>query len=258
MFQLAAGLSLANRLDTDLQLNVSSFNGDRMRQYSLGLWLGINLSLVQDLPEPIICESGLPYEPNLFAGAPKDCSIRGYFQTEKYFSDIKEEVRDIFSHPGPLTERGRRTLLRIDHAGNESVFLTIRRTDYVGNSFHGLLGMDYYLAALDILSEKMNPRVFVFTDDIDWVAESFSIPYEWHLAGNFDRTTADHLGREDEELYLMSRCRHGIMANSSYSWWGSFLGGDAPDRITVAPKNWFGPRSTENPKDIYREVWLVI
>ena len=76
------------------------------------------------------------------------------------------------------------------------------------------------------------------------------------IAGNFDRTVEHHLGREDAELYLMRLCRHAIMANSSYSWWGGWLGADIKAGMVIAPKNWFGPAFKEDPRDIVPGRWI--
>jgi glycosyl transferase family 11 len=263
MFQYATGLAMSlrrNSGEAGLQLNNLSFVGDAMRQYSLGLWDGLDtVRLTHDSPGQQVREQGMPYNPELLNRAANDCTLRGYWQTEKYFSEIKGLLQSIFE-PRPLSFRGMALLDLILHAKN-SVFLTVRRTDYlVKQDFHGgMLPMTYYLDALAVIAATVpNPHVFVFSDDVAWVEEHFKIPYKMTVAGNYDFTTAQHLGREDEELWLMRHCRHCIMANSSYSWWGAWLGEDGRDKIVIAPKKWFGPGSNEDPRDIVPERWIKL
>src|SRR5579864_6842823 len=89
MFQYATGLALAKRFDTGLRLNISGFNRDPMREYSLHLWGGVTEKL-DPLPlgENIVCEEGLPFNPETVKQFTRDCSIRGYWQSEEYFKDV--------------------------------------------------------------------------------------------------------------------------------------------------------------------------
>jgi hypothetical protein len=145
-------------------------------------------------------------------------------------------------------------------AGPRSTFLTVCRTDYTKNDFHGVLGLDYYRKALEIVSAKVDPIVFVFSDEPEWCEENFlgKFQYPMFVCGNYDRTTATHLGREDEELTLMRCCHNAIMANSSYSWWGAWLGADEKGGTVIAPRNWFGSESNEDPRDICPDRWIKI
>jgi hypothetical protein len=187
-------------------------------------------------------------------------TLIGYWQTEQYFKEHWADMKRIFLPKQNFTLRGLETLVLIKEAGSRSVFLTVRRTDYLNNTFHGgMLPLEYYVKALELVEQKApNPHVFVFTDDVEWVQHNFKLPCQMTVGGNFDRTVKGHLGREDEELYLMSQCRHAIMANSSYSWWGAWLGENKDDRVVVAPARWFGPTSHEDPRDIVPERWIKI
>jgi hypothetical protein len=137
------------------------------------------------------------------------------------------------------------------------VFVTVRRTDYVGNPHHVVLPMDYYRQAAALIATKVSdPEFFVFSDEPEWCEANFKLPYRTTIAGNFDRTIEQHLGREDAELYLMRLCGHAIMANSSYSWWGGWLGADITGGIVIAPKTWVGPAFKEDPRDIVPGRWI--
>ena len=138
------------------------------------------------------------------------------------------------------------------------MFLTIRRTDYLNNDYHGVLPMAYYLKAAEIIAGRVpDPCFFVFSDDPDWVTEHFRLPYRTVVAGNFDRTVKGHLGREDSELWLMRQCRHAIMANSSYSWWGAWLNPEQ-DRTVIAPKQWFLDAPGMDTRDLIPDRWIRI
>jgi hypothetical protein len=265
-FQFAMGYAQAKRFNTGLLLDPSSFRTDRMREYSLGLWGGIyrRFDLIYDTPIDIH-ENGMPYNQQIVDQIQHDSCLKGYWQTEKYFSPYSRELFKIFTPFQPMTSISRDVLREIEGCGNRSIFLTIRRTDYVNNSFHGQLPQSYYDLALEYIANAagIDPHVFVFSDDPTWVGENFHIPYQMTVSGNFDRTVKGHLGREDEELYLMRMCSHAVMANSSYSWWGAYMGDLNPwllnnKRVVVCPKQWFGPSSNEDPRDIPRPNWIQL
>jgi hypothetical protein len=253
MFQYAMARSFAKKFDCQLYLNINRFNECNMRQYSLGLWRGVNETFTINEPNRII-ERGLPYNPQLANLIKRGSSLIGYWQTEKYFKDIKDDLQEIFMPKQPMTERGLETLRKIQQAGSRSVFLTIRRTDYVSSDFHNVLSREYYENALRVIADEVgDPVVFVFSDEPEWCQENMDWGYEMNVAGNYDMTIKTHLGREDEELFLMMNCKHAILANSSYSWWGAWLGRDPGMRI--APKKWFMADNAD-PRDIVPENWI--
>ena len=185
----------------------------------------------------IIREEEFPYNPALFENAPRKCSLVGYWQCEKYFFGLRDELRERLLPREPLPARSIATERAILDAGERSVFVHVRRTDYVGNPYHVVLPMDYYREAAALIAAKVpDPVFFIFSDDPEWCEANFKLPYHTTIAGNFDRTVEHHLGREDADLYLMRLCGHAIMANSSYSWWGAWLGADIKGGMVIAPK----------------------
>ena len=260
LFQYAAGLALARRLGVGLKLDVSWFETPKPSQprlYSLGLFKGMDAPLVQSLSGQIIREEELGCQPALFEKVSRRCSLVGYWQCEKYFFGLREELRERLLPREPLPERSQETKQEILDAGERSVFVTVRRTDYVGKPFHLVLPMEYYREAAATVAAKVpDPIFFVFSDEPEWCEANFSLAYRTRIAGNFHRTVGNHLGREDAELYLMRLCRHAIMANSSYSWWGAWLGADIKDGTVVAPKRWVGPALKEDPRDIIPGRWI--
>lgn len=176
----------------------------------------------------------------------------GYFQSEKYFSRVSFFIRQEFTLKDKLGNKAEEVLNDIDKA-SESASIHIRRGDYITdqktNAYHGVCGRDYYDAAIRIAKEKYpDSQFFIFSDDISWAKENF-IGEEFHFVS--DPEIKDH-----EELILMSKCKHNIIANSSFSWWGAWLNAN-PEKLVVAPKKWFN-KEPEKGKDIVPENWLKV
>jgi hypothetical protein len=255
-FIYAAAKARALQLGIELAFDTSSFLNDPLgRRYSLGLWKGINYPIVNSKSYPVVKEKGLPYNIDVLNRIQNNCIMDGYWQTEKYFSSIADVLRSELVPRQPLTPHGIFIENKILSVGDRSTFLTIRRSDYLNSNFHGVLTSDYYLKALEIVAKQVNPFVFIFSDDPQWCQTQFRIPYDSLVSGNFDQTSKSHLGREDEELTLMKKCKHAVLANSSYSWWGAWLNPDPG--IRVAPKQWF-LSTDEDARDIILEKWLRV
>jgi hypothetical protein len=256
LFMFATAQAAALRLGTGMRLYTAGFDTD-WRVYSLGLFRGITAPTCRDYAGPVLCESGMPYNPQLVASIKDPCTLYGYFQTEKYFSETENLLREQLQPKQPLVPFARDIERQIRAEGSKSAFLTIRRTDYVNTAYHGVLSMDYNRKAAELVANRVtDPCFFVFSDEPEWVQENFQLPYRFVVAGNFDRSVKPHLGREDSELYLMSLCRHAVMANSSYSWWGAWLN-PKRDRVVVAPKQWF-QEAANDTRDIVPERWIVL
>src|SRR4029077_14429704 len=120
-----------------------------------------------------------------------------------FFWGLRDKRGRPLSPREPLPERSCTTEQAILRAGKRSVFVNVRRTDYVGNPYHVVLPMDYYGKAAALIGVKVpDPVFFVFSDESEWCEVNFKLPYQTVIAGNFHRTVK-HLGREDAELYLM-------------------------------------------------------
>ena len=179
----------------------------------------------------------------------------GFYQSEKYFKNIQAIIRQEFTLKNPLSKVAVDWQEKIKNAGN-SVSIHIRRGDYVAdkktNAFHGVCDMDYYDRALKKIAEGTGNekiRLFVFSDDIGWAKENLSYPYPTFFVS--DPQIPDY-----EEMYLMSVCKHNIIANSSFSWWGAWLNRNA-DKVVVAPKQWFA-NMTVDQLDILPQNWIRI
>lgn len=182
-----------------------------------------------------------------------DVYLDGYWQSEKYFLGISGTIRREFSLRRPLEGADRELAEAI--VRENSVSIHVRRGDYVSNPaanrFHGLCGAGYYGKCIAIVSEKVaSPRFLVFTDDPAWARENMSVPpgtvfVDWDLPRD---------GSVD--LELMRRCRHHIIANSSFSWWGAWLA-DHPGKVILAPERWFD-EPTMDTRDLLPESWIKV
>jgi hypothetical protein len=262
MFQYAIGRALALRLGVDLVLD------DRLALHKgeQSLTRVFDLPVVQSSTMPpsrhdrpiahsfwrhliargrYVRENGLAFDPSIL-GRPDGTYLHGYWQSEKYFLDAEETIRQDFSFGTPT---GRNAELATQIAETPSVSLHLRRGDYVSNASHIVCAQPYYDAALAALLPKLDhdPQIFVFSDDPDWARKNLKLP------GN--PVVVDHNGAEYdyEDLRLMSLCKHNIIANSSFSWWGAWLNQN-PGRHVIAPSTWFGKAKLSNP-DIWARGW---
>lgn len=174
----------------------------------------------------------------------------GFWQSEKYFSDVADVLRQELALPAPTHPISERLLGEM-RAG-PSVSLHVRRGDYVSDpktaAVHGACDLGYYERAMRLVQERMGPSVrwYAFSDDPAWVRQNLAM----------DRlTVVDHHAPNEvhEDLRLMSACSGHIIANSSLSWWGAWLG--RPDDVVVAPRRWFND-STHDARDVVPDRWL--
>lgn len=179
--------------------------------------------------------------------------IEWYFQTEKYFKDFEAEIRNDFTFALPPSEKNR--TVWEDISSQNSVSLHIRRWDYItnpkANAFHGSCNLEYYKRAVKYVNTKIETPIFyIFSDDIHWVKENLVIE---NKAVYIDWNNAD---TNYEDMRLMSICKHNIIANSSFSWWGAWLNKNT-EKIVIAPKKWFNS-DTINTQDITPKTWIKI
>lgn len=182
----------------------------------------------------------------------KDIFVDGYFQTEKYFKDIEDIIRKEFTFKDMPDSKNAEMIKKIESV--EAVCVHIRRGNFVltkYNHIHGVCPISYYEQALaEIRKRVKNPHFFVFSDDHAWVKENLD------LGG--PTTYVDHNGPEKdyEDIRLMSTCRHHIIANSSFSWWGAWLSKN-PNKIVIWPSHIFKKKSVD-AKDFGLPNWIKI
>lgn len=173
------------------------------------------------------------YDPEVLQ-ARGDVYLDGYWANEKYFKSIEAVIREEFTVKADPEGTDLATAQFIE--GVASVCLHVRRGDYatdsVTQSFHGLAPLDYYREAVARLTARVrDPHVFVFSDDADWVRKHVRLDYPTTYV------THNKADKNYEDLRLMALCRHHIIANSSFSWWGAWLG-QSRDQIVYAPAKW--------------------
>ncbi len=164
--------------------------------------------------------------------------LNGYFQTEKYFYDYRKDILDAFAVPYAFDQG--------------AISLHVRRGDYVNlKDHHPPCTSEYYIEALNLVTP--GARVIkVFSDDIDYCRNMF--PYDWN---NIPFEYIEGLTPK-EDLALMSGCEHNIIANSSFSWWGAWLGRNE-NKIVISPKLWFGEKNSHlSQNDIIPKRWIKI
>jgi hypothetical protein len=172
----------------------------------------------------------------------------GYWQSEKYFKSIENEIKDNFSLKQNLSEEVSSLCKGIEQKNN-SISIHIRRGDYINESTgHCNCSIDYYQRAIEFIKININsPILYFFSDDISWVKRNITFEYQSIYIETNHKSSID--------LFLMSKCHHHIIANSSYSWWGAWLG-DTKDSITIAPNIWFTDKPY--PKDTIPDRWIRI
>lgn len=187
--------------------------------------------------------------------------LTGCWQSERYFAAVRQEVRQAFSMDGVRLTGRRREYERMILAAEDAlrtvpVSMHIRRGDYLNRQdiYGGICTEDYYRRAMAKMEEILRrrgerPQYFVFTNDPDWAEE--------HFAGS-DAVVVRGEGRPDgsgiEDMKLMSLCRHHIIANSSFSWWGSWLSREE-GRLVMAPPRFI---NTSDGTDMLRDDMIVI
>ena len=172
----------------------------------------------------------------------------GFWQSEKFFLPIENKVRTAFSfQEGKLNDKTKETAVFLESSNSISVH--IRRGDYLQHAdVFGLCTNEYYEKAITFFKERIATPTFVFfSDDIEWVKQNIKCDNALYITWN--------QGEESwQDMYLMSHCKHNIIANSSFSWWGAWLN-PSIEKIVVAPKQWF---LYSNNYDILPDKWLKL
>ena len=178
--------------------------------------------------------------------------LDGYWQSERFFAGAQQQLRSEFRPKHALSDVSLRVAERIQ--SEVSVALHVRRGDYVTNpearKIYRNLGRDYYRKCLDDLRQRSTGlKVFLFSNDVEWCLRELDVGLPFVPVTHNDATTAY------EDLYLMSLCDHAIIANSSFSWWGAFLGENTRGRRVYHPDPWFHP-GTLNGSFVPCEDWM--
>lgn len=273
MFQYAAARNLAERLGCDFKLDISAFEQYKLHKYCLDKFNIVNKFADSEevaefkekekqkgLRKLVGTFTGKKYAEHeklfkevkmfnfdeRFLNLTDGVYLSGYWQHEKYFSSIEDIIRSDFQVKASQKNRNKEVAQLIEDS--RSVSVHIRRGDYVADhktlKVHGICSLDYYEEALRIIKEKLdNPTYFIFSDDHKWVKDNLKIEGEMVFVDHNDSST------NYEDLRLMSQCKHNIIANSTFSWWGAWLN-DNKSKIVIAPNRWMASGN-------YRDIDIV-
>lgn len=270
MFQYAAGRRSADVCNTELKLDITGYKnqvGITSREYMLHIFniqenfarrCEINKLKKNDFLWRItknnsyIREKHFHFDPEML-DINGNCYLEGYWASEKYFKDIENIIRREFTLKNKPDAANQKMISRIKNC--DSVSIHIRRGDYVfdekTNKHHGVCVSKYYLKAVALMAKKVKDlQFFVFSDDLQWVKQNLHLKHPcFYVDNNIDK-------KDYEDMRLMSKCKHNIIANSSFSWWGAWLNKN-PNKIVMAPKKWFR-ESSINTKDLIPQFWIKI
>jgi len=282
MFQYACAKSLSLSKKQKLKLDIESFNWDQLRQFELSIFTekhqyasqyeieltkSFKPSLIYRLKSALLgyktpyfkqrhfLEKSFNFDVNL-AKSLKDIYLEGYWQSEKYFKINEKIIREIFRFKKPPNEYYGGLITSAEACNSVSVH--IRRGDYVKNpetnNYHGICDINYYIKAMSyIIKLQSNTVFFMISDDIEWVKNEFK-------CFNFQNIVyvENNKGEDFEDMRLMSICKHNVIANSSFSWWGAWLN-ETPNKIVLAPSIWFKNKEMqEQIEDLIPIEWTVI
>jgi len=231
LFQYAFGKTLAIKHNTVLKFNIKNFvNEDTVTNTLYLKHFNIDLNTTMSTEGlKIVNEPHFHFSQELM-DTQDNSYVTGYFQSEKYFESIKDTLKKEFVLRPPFNSAYEAD----DIYYNNSVGIHVRRGDYIKSrhvsSTHGnCCPMEYYTTAMEIMKSKLsNPTFFIFSDDIPWCKENIKGEGIRYITGN----------KCWEDLYLMTLCRNFIIANSTFSWWGSYLSNHL-DKIIISPNKWF-------------------
>lgn len=292
LFQYAAARSLSIRLETELKLDISNYASDpysrkyslthfniqenfatqseiewytkleRERRYiskriSTPLYISLNKMLTRLTGIPLYYyEKSHAFNKEFFS-LPSDVYLDGYWQTEKYFLDIKELIENEFTLKEQPDKRNASVLAEIIAVNSVSVH--IRRTETIirsrggGPSLMASCPLNYFENCAKTISKYVrDPVFFVFSDDINWVKNNLTLDYPTHYVDHND-AEKDYM-----DLFLMSHCKHNIMPASTFSWWGAWLNSNH-NKIVLTPKYWYKRAARAiNYSDLILQSWTKI
>jgi hypothetical protein len=268
LFQYSAARSLGIKNATGFRLDLSEYADENsFRKYGLkhfniveniasaeeiNAFRKTGLKKILEKLKPYYRRSVIKYRNYAFDKNVLDLSgdhyLNGYWQSEKYFKQIETAIRAEVTLKTPLDGAANELLKHIDSV--HSVSIHVRRGDYLTNKIskvYELCDKEYYERALEKMLEKIpSAEFFIFSDDPAWVKANLPLPSSANVVSGNNLP-------EHEELFLMAACKHQIIANSSFSWWGAWLNNN-PNKIIIGPKVWF--KFSQDDQGIMPESWL--
>lgn len=270
MFQYAAGRALALRLQVPLTLDVSWFENRLDRHFALrpfrikanpvnpwplmsrfpAIFSRIFRRFLNRIMGVKVWREPYFHFSEKFNGISVPVYLLGYWQSEKYFSAIRQELLSDFTLKEPLPLTCQEILAKMKES--DAVCVHVRRGDYVTESSaaknHGTCSVEYYKNGMvELCSHLTSPHFFIFSDDISWAKSNLIYDYPITFV-DVNSSRDAHL-----DLILMTKCKHFLIANSSLSWWAAWLSCN-PEKIVIAPYKWFVTQD-KNTQDLIPETW---
>ncbi|MDO8482547.1 MAG: alpha-1,2-fucosyltransferase [bacterium] len=272
MFQYALGRSLSlqhktllkfdssylkstNQSGRFLEINAFQIKLEEATKEEIALYRGILPKILDKLKKEsqrkYILEKSYVFDPSI--AERNDGYFEGHWNSEKYFREYESVIRQDFQLKNPLSPKALEARQEITKSKN-AVSIHIRRGDYVSikkiADVHGALPVSYYETACDkIIESNSDSQFFISSDDIEWAKENFPKKYYATFLSSPEIPNA-------EEMVLMSNCKHHILANSTFSWWGAWLNQN-PNKIVITPKQWFVDPNRVM-KDLIPSSWIQI
>jgi hypothetical protein len=247
MFQMASTIGIARKLGYAPAFPIENFHSESPYSHT-----GCDLLECFDIPTSMLLnrnqldikfvyhENEFTYDPRTLE-IPDYTDVNGYLQTEKYFAEIQDEIRRIFTFKKHIQEAANSIVRETDNA----VSIHVRRGDYVASpDHHPTQSSDYYKKAISEFD--VDSIFYIFSDDIEWCKEVFI----------GDKFRFIESGSPYVDMCIMTKLKNHIIANSSFSWWGSWLSGE--NSKVVSPSNWFGLAMNKNSSDIHCKNWKII
>jgi Glycosyl transferase family 11 len=274
MFQYAVGRKVALEKKVDLKLDLSFYVNGNSNTYKLNQFnIHAEVATVEEISDmlgkrnhsfsakalnkikntisgyPVLWEKEWWVFDDKFDKLSKSVYLHGFWQHLKYLDNLNPLILE------ELTLKNDDTLVNLSKifSACQSVSVHIRRGDYLtnkeANTLIGTLPVKYYQDAMNIIESKISdPQYFFFSDDIAWVKNEFK-----HLQNAFFIEGYKNY----EDLILMSRCRHNIIANSSFSWWAAFLNNNT-SKLVVSPKQWVLPDEVNKKIHLVPPEWVRV
>ena len=247
MFQYASTKGIASKLNTSFMIpdHREIFDDGIGNRYTILLHDVFNLDGQRGIlqTQNYIQEENFCFEEKFFNISPStNVCLWGFFQTEKYFKHIEKQIRKDFTFKDEIKDECDDLIKQFTNP----IALHIRRGDFIwNNKNHPPLSLDYYKSALQLFDSDR--EVIIFSDDTEWCKEQ-----ELFVD---DRFAVAEGGEQFYDLCLMSMCDDFIIANSTFSWWGAWLGNRGK---VIAPKRWFGETLGHDTKDLYCKGWKIL
>lgn len=252
MFQYAAVKGIAANRGYTFAVPPSNYKSKEDEWNEHQLFVPFNLSGLNPLQvqfidneRPVVREEHFHFDQNLFDNCPDFVSLFGFFQSEKYFNNVRDSLLQDFTFKDEYLEPCKNMIKDVENP----IALHVRRTDYQNYSHHPICDINYYREALKRFGDDR--EVIIFSDDPEWCLQESLF--------DDDRFLVSQTNDQYLDLCMMTLCSDFIIANSSFSWWGAWLCTN-PNKRVVAPSKWFGPplSQTNNTKDLYCEGWEVV